>query len=66
VDAIKQVDIVISAVAFPQHLDQLNVIRAIKEIGNIKVYTQHLDQLNVIRAIKEIGNIKVYRPFHII
>ena len=37
-DAIKQVDIVISAVAAPQHLDQLNVIRAIKEIGNIKVY----------------------------
>ena len=39
--AIKQVDIVISAVAIPQHLDQFNLIRAIKEVGieNIKVYT---------------------------
>eukprot|EP00253_Pinus_taeda_P024666 PITA_24666 len=38
VDAIKQVDIVISAVAIPQHLDQLNIINAIKDvgIGNIK------------------------------
>eukprot|EP00253_Pinus_taeda_P011336 PITA_11336 len=36
VDAIKQVDIVISAVAIPQHLDQLNIIRAIQEVGNIK------------------------------
>lgn len=36
VDAIKQVDVVISAVAVPQHLDQLNIIRAIKEVGNIK------------------------------
>lgn len=40
-DAIKQVDVVISAVAIPQHLDQFNIIRAIKEVGieNIKVYT---------------------------
>eukprot|EP00253_Pinus_taeda_P008361 PITA_08361 len=36
VDAMKQVDIVISAVAVPQHLDQLNIIRAIQEVGNIK------------------------------
>eukprot|EP00253_Pinus_taeda_P033066 PITA_33066 len=35
VDAIKQVDIVISAVAI-QHLDQFNIIRAIQEVGNIK------------------------------
>jgi hypothetical protein len=39
VNAIKQVDIVISSVAVPQHLEQLNIIRAIKEVGNIKVYT---------------------------
>lgn len=36
VDAIKHVDIVISSVAIPQHLDQLNIIRAIQEVGNIK------------------------------
>ena len=38
-DAIKQVDVVISAVAIPQHLDQFNIIKAIKDIGiaNIKV-----------------------------
>lgn len=36
VDAFNQVDVVISAVAVPQHLDQLNIIRAIKEVGNIK------------------------------
>jgi len=41
VDAIKLVDVVISAVAIPQHLDQFNIINAIKEAGiaNIKVYT---------------------------
>ena len=40
-DAIKQVDVVISAVAIPQHLDQFNIIKAIKDVGiaNIKVYT---------------------------
>ena len=38
VDAFNQVDVVISAVAVPQHLDQLNIIRAIKEVGNIKVH----------------------------
>ncbi|KAH9290251.1 hypothetical protein KI387_034368, partial [Taxus chinensis] len=36
VDAFKQVDIVISAVAAPQHLDQHKIIKAIKEAGNIK------------------------------
>ncbi|KAH9289677.1 hypothetical protein KI387_033794, partial [Taxus chinensis] len=36
VNAFKQVDIVISAVAIPQHMDQLNIIKAIKEAGNIK------------------------------
>lgn len=38
VDAIKQVDVVISAVAIPQHLDQFKIIKAIKEVGiaNIK------------------------------
>ncbi|KAH9289686.1 hypothetical protein KI387_033803, partial [Taxus chinensis] len=35
VNAFKQVDIVISAVAIPQHMDQLKIIKAIKEAGNI-------------------------------
>ena len=34
--AIKQVDVVISAVGNPQIADQVNIIPAIKEAGNIK------------------------------
>ncbi|RWR85316.1 isoeugenol synthase 1 [Cinnamomum micranthum f. kanehirae] len=36
VDAIKQVDVVISTLAVPQHLEQLKIIDAIKDAGNIK------------------------------
>eukprot|EP01018_Ginkgo_biloba_P022288 Gb_11711 [translate_table: standard] len=36
VEAIRKVDIVISAVAFPQILDQLNITNVIKEVGHIK------------------------------
>ncbi|RWR83219.1 isoeugenol synthase 1 [Cinnamomum micranthum f. kanehirae] len=36
VHAIQQVDVVISALAVPQYLDQLKIIEAIKEAGNIK------------------------------
>ncbi|KAJ8640399.1 hypothetical protein MRB53_017093 [Persea americana] len=36
VHAIQQVDVVISALAIPQHLDQLKIIEAIKVAGNIK------------------------------
>ncbi|KAJ6419144.1 hypothetical protein OIU84_029286 [Salix udensis] len=36
VSAVKQVDVVISTLAVPQHLDQLKIIRAMKEAGNIK------------------------------
>eukprot|EP01018_Ginkgo_biloba_P022319 Gb_32479 [translate_table: standard] len=36
VEAIRKVDIVISIVATPQHLDQLHIIKAIKEVGHIK------------------------------
>lgn len=38
VEAIKKVDVVISAVKGPQMGDQLNIIKAIKEVGTIKVY----------------------------
>ncbi|KAA8531238.1 hypothetical protein F0562_005947 [Nyssa sinensis] len=36
VSVLKQVDIVISTLAVPQHLDQLKIISAMKEAGNIK------------------------------
>ncbi|KAH0987605.1 hypothetical protein GBA52_014782 [Prunus armeniaca] len=35
--AVEQVDVVISTVAVPQHLEQLKLIKAIKDAGNIKV-----------------------------
>jgi hypothetical protein len=37
VSAVREVDIVISALAYPQVLDQLKIIDAIKVAGNIKV-----------------------------
>lgn len=37
VHAIQQVDVVISTLAVPQHLEQFKIIEAIKEAGNIKV-----------------------------
>ncbi|KAF2322216.1 hypothetical protein GH714_008699 [Hevea brasiliensis] len=36
VSVLKQVDVVISTLAVPQHLDQLKIISAMKEAGNIK------------------------------
>ncbi|GLJ17758.1 hypothetical protein SUGI_0309940 [Cryptomeria japonica] len=36
VEAIKKVDVVISTVGGPQLMDQLNIIKAIKEVGTIK------------------------------
>lgn len=37
VAALKQVDVVISTLAVPQHLEQFKIIEAIKQAGNIKV-----------------------------
>jgi hypothetical protein len=37
VSALREVDIVISALAYPQVLEQLKIIDAIKVAGNIKV-----------------------------
>lgn len=55
VDAIKQVDIVISAVAAPQHLDQFNIINAIKDvgIGNIKrfVPSEFASEVDTVQAL---------------
>ena len=37
VSVLRQVDVVISTLAVPQHLDQFKLIDAMKEAGNIKV-----------------------------
>ena len=37
VSVLKQVDVVISTLAVPQYLEQLHIISAMKEAGNIKV-----------------------------
>lgn len=44
-EAIKKADIVISALAYPQVMDQLKIIEAIKVAGNIKVYFFHAKPL---------------------
>ncbi|KAL2521232.1 NmrA-like negative transcriptional regulator family protein [Forsythia ovata] len=36
VSVLKQVDVLISTLAVPQHLEQLKIIKAMKEVGNIK------------------------------
>ena len=35
--ALQEVDVVISTLAVPQHLEQLKLIEAMKDAGNIKV-----------------------------
>ncbi|XP_034692286.1 isoeugenol synthase 1-like [Vitis riparia] len=42
VAALKQVDVVISTLAVPQHLEQFKIIDAIKKAGNIKVHALSL------------------------
>jgi len=55
VDAIKQVDVVISAVAIPQHLDQFNIIKAIQDVGitNIKrfVPSEFGNEVDTVQAL---------------
>ncbi|XP_057814680.2 isoeugenol synthase 1 [Cryptomeria japonica] len=63
VNAIKQVDIVISAVAIPQHLDQLNIIKAIKEAGNIKRFLpsefgNEVDRIKTLAPFQRINDIR--------
>ncbi|KAE8689804.1 Isoeugenol synthase 1 [Hibiscus syriacus] len=50
VSVLKQVEVVISTIAVPQHLDQLKIISAIKDAGTIKRFVP-----------SEYGN-EVYRP----
>ncbi|GLJ37803.1 hypothetical protein SUGI_0768590 [Cryptomeria japonica] len=63
VNAIKQVDIVISAVAIPQHLDQLNIIKAIKEAGNIKRFLpsefgNEVDRIKSLAPFQRINDVR--------
>ncbi|KAH9289687.1 hypothetical protein KI387_033804, partial [Taxus chinensis] len=63
VNAFKQVDIVISAVAIPQHMDQLNIIKAIKEAGNIKRFLpsefgNEVDRIRSLPPFQRINDIK--------
>ncbi|GLJ35071.1 hypothetical protein SUGI_0705630 [Cryptomeria japonica] len=63
VNAIKQVDIVISAVNIPQHLDQLNIINAIKEAGNVKRFLpsefgNEVDRINTLPPFQRLNDSK--------
>lgn len=51
VSVLRQVDVVISTVAYPQVLDQLKIIEAIKVAGNIKVYILLLKYNNLKNVI---------------
>lgn len=51
VSVLRQVDVVISTVAYPQVLDQLKIIEAIKVAGNIKVYILLLNYNNLENVI---------------
>lgn len=46
VEALREVDVVISALAYPQVLDQLKILEAIKISGNIKVYNFFYQELS--------------------
>lgn len=53
VKAIKQVDVVISTVGFMQLADQVKIIAAIKEAGNIKVclYFKHRLIISLVQVL---------------
>jgi hypothetical protein len=51
VSVLRDVDVVISTVAYPQVLDQLKIIEAIKVAGNIKVYILLLKYNNLENVI---------------
>ncbi|KAL5776322.1 hypothetical protein ACOSP7_009248 [Xanthoceras sorbifolium] len=57
VSVLRQVDVVISALAIPQFLDQLKIIDAIKVAGNIKVLIFSLSHKKKIRRAIEAADI---------
>ncbi|EEF31838.1 isoeugenol synthase 1 [Ricinus communis] len=59
VSILKQVDVVISTLAVPQHLDQLKIITAMKDAGNIKrfvpsEYGNEVDRVSGLPPFEEI------------
>ena len=54
VEAIRQVDIVIVTLGMPPIMDQLKIIAAMKEAGNVKVSTR------IVWKFCELGTISVY------
>lgn len=52
--AIKQVDVVISTVGTEQLADQRNIISAIKEAGNIKVYLSKFKLFIIFKVVSKI------------
>jgi uncharacterized protein YbjT (DUF2867 family) len=62
VAALKQVDVVISALGMSQLLDQLNLIKAIKEVGHIKRFLPSEFGTDVERVTKIKAIQSVFRP----
>lgn len=62
VSVLREVDVVISALAFPQVPDQLKIIEAIKVAGNIKVGTHSLSIMFNLNSMcrTNVGNVLSY------
>ncbi|XP_021900462.1 isoeugenol synthase 1-like [Carica papaya] len=63
VSVLKQVEVVISALPVPVHLDQLKIIKAMKEAGTIKrflpsEYGHEIDRVKTLPAFDEVLDIK--------
>jgi len=59
VEALKKVDVVISAVGDFQHMSQMNIIKAIKEVGNIKRFLPSEYGFDYDRFHGAVGPIKI-------
>ena len=63
VEAIKKVDVVISTVGTAQLMDQINIVKAIKEVGSIKRFLpsefgNDVDKVNAVEPAKSVFAIK--------
>lgn len=65
VAALKQVDVVISTLAVPQHLEQFKIIDAIKKAGNIKVHALSLSLSIIYIYIYIVRNLRLVFLFQI-
>jgi hypothetical protein len=59
VSALREVDVVISALAYPQVFDQLKIIDAIKVAGNIKVTTLSITLFSFVMSLV-VGCVRFY------